>query len=278
MPTKVTIENLTQSGLRVLQDAQAQAYAELKSHLGRLSYGWAVPTKNDPDGQAFWNDLEAVEAVRAFRKASVKLSYAKHPIERKEAARRSHQEHRLKRQRQQGEYRESHRQEAIERSHKWYATNGLQALKWRREYYEEYKPKILAQTAAWTKAHPEASANWYKEHPDRAREIRRDRRAREAEAAGSYTEGEFRARCAEFRNPCFYCGRAADEAGSLTADYFIPLYKGGTDFIWNILPACRSCNSRKGNKDPEEFLTTLENELKVGQSTHTTKRLIKGGT
>lgn len=42
---------------------------------------------------------------------------------------------------------------------------------------------------------------------------------------------------------CFYCGGSAD-----TIDHVIPLSRGGQDPIDNLVPACRSCNSSKGQK------------------------------
>lgn len=42
---------------------------------------------------------------------------------------------------------------------------------------------------------------------------------------------------------CVYCGDPAD-----TIDHVIPKSKGGTDDLDNLVPACRDCNSRKGNR------------------------------
>ena len=40
---------------------------------------------------------------------------------------------------------------------------------------------------------------------------------------------------------------------NLTQDHFIPLSKGGEYSKKNIIPSCRSCNSRKSNKDFYEW-------------------------
>jgi len=50
---------------------------------------------------------------------------------------------------------------------------------------------------------------------------------------------------------CFYCGAVPKV---LTRDHEIPVSRGGDDSIWNILPACQSCNSRKHTRTAEEFL------------------------
>lgn len=43
---------------------------------------------------------------------------------------------------------------------------------------------------------------------------------------------------------CVYCGKQLDMK-TLTCDHVKPLCRGGTNFIANLVPACRSCNARK---------------------------------
>ena len=49
---------------------------------------------------------------------------------------------------------------------------------------------------------------------------------------------------------CAYCG----ESKPLTRDHKIPITRGGTDDITNIVPACMRCNSRKGTRTAREYL------------------------
>jgi 5-methylcytosine-specific restriction endonuclease McrA len=58
------------------------------------------------------------------------------------------------------------------------------------------------------------------------------------------------------RYRCQYCGRAAVELRpreSLTRDHLIPLSRGGTNDWANVVTACSPCNTRKGNRMPEEI-------------------------
>ena len=54
---------------------------------------------------------------------------------------------------------------------------------------------------------------------------------------------------------CQFCGRTQHELKHrecLTRDHLVPLSRGGTNAWTNVLTACSSCNTRKGNLLPEE--------------------------
>lgn len=50
---------------------------------------------------------------------------------------------------------------------------------------------------------------------------------------------------------CMYCGNKSNDT-LLTRDHVIPISKGGKDRWSNVVTACRSCNTRKGNRKPED--------------------------
>ncbi len=50
---------------------------------------------------------------------------------------------------------------------------------------------------------------------------------------------------------CMYCGGKFHES-NLTRDHVRPLSRGGKDKWSNVVTACKNCNSRKGNRQPEE--------------------------
>lgn len=44
---------------------------------------------------------------------------------------------------------------------------------------------------------------------------------------------------------CVYCGRGSER---LSVDHEVPPSRGGSDAAWNVVPACRSCNSSKRDR------------------------------
>jgi hypothetical protein len=73
------------------------------------------------------------------------------------------------------------------------------------------------------------------------------RRAREFNAEGSHTEGDWETLKAQYNWTCPCCKRKEPES-MLTEDHIIPLSRGGSHNIENIQPLCRSCNASKNNR------------------------------
>jgi 5-methylcytosine-specific restriction endonuclease McrA len=69
------------------------------------------------------------------------------------------------------------------------------------------------------------------------------RRAKKRSAPGSHSKAEWLALLAFFHGGCAYCASTAT-----TRDHVVPLARGGADSIENILPACKPCNSSKGDR------------------------------
>ena len=106
-------------------------------------------------------------------------------------------------------------------------------------------PRLAPYFAAYIRAHRELR-----------QAIRARRRARELAAEGSHTTAEWIALLEEHGYRCTYCGTD----GPLEPDHRIPLARGGTNYIENILPACRRCNTRKRLLTEAEFRARLAAE------------------
>lgn len=50
---------------------------------------------------------------------------------------------------------------------------------------------------------------------------------------------------------CLYCGREFPRS-QLTRDHVLPVSRGGRDLWENVVAACFPCNSRKGNRTPQQ--------------------------
>lgn len=121
---------------------------------------------------------------------------------------------------------------------KWYqdycSANKERIAKWHREYDQDNREHLA-----------EKKREWRQNNPELATQHDRNRRARKVQAEGSFTTKQFASLCNQHDNHCLCCGRKSIK---LTPDHVIPLSRGGTDYIENIQPLCKSCNSRKGTK------------------------------
>lgn len=76
----------------------------------------------------------------------------------------------------------------------------------------------------------------------------RKRRMIKNNVEGSHTRHElYRKWIYDYDKKCAYCNKKL-RWRLVTEDHVIPISKGGTDYIENIVPACKSCNSKKGSK------------------------------
>lgn len=55
---------------------------------------------------------------------------------------------------------------------------------------------------------------------------------------------------------CLYCGRNCHRP-QLTRDHVLPISRGGRDVWENVVAACFHCNSRKGNRTPQQACMPL---------------------
>jgi 5-methylcytosine-specific restriction endonuclease McrA len=116
------------------------------------------------------------------------------------------------------------------------------------------KLRASAYAKEWWEKHPDKRKLVVAQYEARRPEVKQARKARYRtrllNATGSFTREEWEARKIQFGNRCAYCGR---KTKYLTPDHYIPLSRGGTNFIDNIIPACQQCNRHKWNIEPSTF-------------------------
>lgn len=140
---------------------------------------------------------------------------------------------------------ERHRRQTRAGVKKWRQRHPDQHRAYRREHYALNAERLRTQIALWHSAHPEVH-----------RAARRRRRAREAGAEGGFTVLEWQRLVERYDGRCGYCG----VPGPLEPDHRVPLMRGGSDLIANIIPACGPCNRRKGTLTESEFRDRLRRE------------------
>ncbi len=149
-------------------------------------------------------------------------------------------------------YRASRREELREKKREWYLANREAVLARVKARAAGKREEILAYQAARYEAKAEEIkrkvAAYRKANPEKKSHLENRRRARRAGNGGSHTVAEWREKVAEFGSRCAYCR----EEKPLTRDHVVPISRGGTDDIENIVPACRSCNSRKNARSAAE--------------------------
>lgn len=91
--------------------------------------------------------------------------------------------------------------------------------------------------------------NWRKANPGKAMAQSQRHRAHKYNAEiNNFTAQQWQTMQAAYDHRCVYCEKR--HKGRLTQDHITPLSQGGNHTLINIIPACRSCNSKKHTGSP----------------------------
>jgi len=167
---------------------------------------------------------------------------------------------------------------------KAYRKNNLEKIKKNnKKYYENNKENILKKCKIYRNGHKEqisernkkyrrnnrekiynAAKKYWRSHKEKIKKNRRKyldtekgraclqrqntaRRISEKEIINTLTSEEWLDILEAYNYRCAYCGCKFDENTLPEKDHVIPISKGGNNVKENIVPACRSCNAKKGN-------------------------------
>lgn len=137
---------------------------------------------------------------------------------------------------------------------RWREKNQVYLQRSKHDYYLKNKERILDKDRIYRLSNKDKiklrSLKYYQNNPEkiRANRVRRDARLRQAYGLGC-TAKELKDRLSVFDGCCSYC----EAKKPMTVDHFLPISKGGTNALGNIVPACSSCNSSKNASDPFEW-------------------------
>src|SRR3990170_933860 len=143
--------------------------------------------------------------------------------------------------------------DGLTRNQRYYRKHKVRLRDWLREYFRRH-PEIMAaknkrfyirHASELRKKALQRSLNRTRDDDYRAKD--RLAKSRRRAALGTVTLEEWRAICAQFDHRCAYCHRLVVP---LEQDHVVPISRGGSHTPDNIVPACKPCNSSKGNRVP----------------------------
>ena len=186
----------------------------------------------------FCKDKKAKDGHQYTCKACDSKSSAKYRLENKEKINKHYQDNKEK---------------IIKNKAKYYQDNKENLSKTMAKYYQDNKEKIKKGVVKWQQENKEYyakyQAKYQKDHPEVGRASSRKRRAMKQEIKEQYTKEDEAYTRDLFMNKCFNC----DCKENLTIDHHQPLSKGFPLARDNAVVLCKSCNSSKNDKLPEDF-------------------------
>jgi len=94
---------------------------------------------------------------------------------------------------------------------------------------------------------------WNKTHRQYRNYMDMIRRMKLRNIEGSFTREQWEDLKEKYNYTCLKCGEKEPKI-TLSIDHVIPISQGGDNYITNIQPLCRSCNSSKGKKVGYNFI------------------------
>jgi 5-methylcytosine-specific restriction endonuclease McrA len=189
------------------------------------------PRKTTRDGLDGWCKQCKRDDTKAYRK--------QHLEERNRYAAEYKALHREERKLYKDKYNAEHRDQ-----HKRYLEEHSEIIsEQQRAYYQEHQDHLKQYTIQYRQTEPGRMSMKAGNH---------NRKARKKQAGGKHTAQQLQEQYQRQRGKCYYCKVKLSKAWH--ADHVVPLSKGGSNDISNIVIACPKCNQSKYNKMLHEWI------------------------
>lgn len=129
---------------------------------------------------------------------------------------------------------------------KWIKDNRIACRRYCKNYYAKNKKRLQTMNRKWKLEHKDYMKKYMQNEDNYSKKLflNSRRRALRKNAEGSHTLEEWELLKKQYGFTCPSCKKKEPEI-RLTEDHIIPLVKGGSDYIENIQPLCKSCNCSK---------------------------------
>lgn len=124
------------------------------------------------------------------------------------------------------------------------------------KYQRKYLANLRANSPEYRAKKAEHDRAYRKTAEGRLTKLRAKARRRQRMGTHNLTAKQWGRVIDAFDNKCAYCM----ENTSLTVDHFIPISRGGSTTMGNIVCACASCNSSKQDKLPQDWCNAVQLE------------------
>lgn len=124
------------------------------------------------------------------------------------------------------------KEQSAQRSKDYAALHQEELRHYHREYRQNNRERLAEKDKRWRETHREV----------RAMHTQKRRGQKAAAARNDLTREQWQEIKDAFDHCCAYCGRKMQR---LTVDHITPYAHKGSNTLWNVVPACASCNSRK---------------------------------
>ena len=165
------------------------------------------------------------------------------------------------------EYKRNNKEHYKKYNEQYYKVNIEKVRATNKQYRVENKDKIAITNAIHYRNNKEHYKKYNKEYnknnPDIIRKNSQRYEAKKKLLPSTLTVNQWKQIKQQFNNSCAYCGMTEEEHKGkwnerLHQEHFIALYNGGGYTHNNIIPACKTCNCSKTNKDFFEWYPTYE--------------------
>lgn len=149
----------------------------------------------------------------------------------------------------QKEYNKKNKKQINKYQKDYYQNNKEQLKKNKKEYRKSNKEEINKHQRIYYQINKKQINEYQKKYRKNNKEYfkttKQKRRTLKQNSGGSYTVEQWNEALKYFNNKCAYSGKPMEQ---VSVEHIIPITKGGTSYIWNIIPCELSLNKSKNNK------------------------------